>query len=78
VGRVDADGQLIQAKPVSMHLVGPDGDGRYLFESDAALWRASGLNGYTVRVLPSNPDLSTPFQLGLISWASPEAVPPTP
>jgi len=70
VGRVDAAGQLVQAKPVAMHLVGPADDGVYVFEANAALWRGSGLNGYTVRVLPSHPDLSTPFQPGLITWAS--------
>jgi starch phosphorylase len=72
VGRVAADGQLVQAEPVPMHVVGPDGDGTYPFETEAALWRGSGLNGYTVRVLPWHPDLSTPFQPGLITWASPE------
>jgi starch phosphorylase len=54
-----------------MHLVGRDGDGSYLFEADSPLWRGSGLNGYTVRVLPAHPDLSTPFQPGLIAWAAP-------
>jgi glycogen phosphorylase len=77
VGRVDADGQLVQAKPVPMHLVGPDGEGAYIFETAAALWHGSGLNGYTVRVLPSNPDLSTPFQPGLITWAGPNASTPS-
>jgi starch phosphorylase len=52
-----------------MHLVGRDADGSHLFEADSPLWRGSGLNGYTVRVLPSHPDLSTPFQPGLIAWA---------
>jgi starch phosphorylase len=77
VGRVDATGQLVQAKPVPMQLVGPAEDGLYSFEANAALWRGSGLNGYTVRVLPAHPDLSTPFQPGLITWASPGATLPT-
>jgi starch phosphorylase len=71
VGRVDAQGELVHAQPVPMHLVGRDGDGSHVFEADSPLWRGSGLNGYTVRVLPSHPDLSTPFQPGLIAWATP-------
>jgi starch phosphorylase len=70
VGRVAAGGDLVDAEPVRMDLVSQDGDSGYVFQADAALGRRSGLNGYTVRVLPANPDLATPFQPGLIVWAT--------
>jgi hypothetical protein len=30
--------------------------------------RATGQHGVAVRVLPSHPDLSNPFELGLVLW----------
>jgi glycogen phosphorylase len=73
VGRVDARGDLTEAEPVTMQRLGPAADGSYTFEAMAALGRRSGLSGFTVRVLPAHPDLVTPFQPGLITWAPPEA-----
>ena len=61
-----------QARPLPMRLVGTD-DGCALFEAVAAPGDGSGLHGYTVRVLPRHPDLASPFQSGLISWAPPNA-----
>ena len=41
-------------------------------ETTTTIARRSGLNGLTVRVLPSNPDLTTQFLPGLITWAQTE------
>jgi starch phosphorylase len=30
----------------------------------------AGRYGYTVRVVPANPDLVTPVELGLVGWAA--------
>jgi starch phosphorylase len=30
--------------------------------------RASGRQGFAVRIVPGNPDLATPFEPGLITW----------
>jgi len=69
LGRVDADGEIVEAEAVPMRPVGPDGDGMYLFEVGAVPCRKSGQHGYTVRVLPHHPDLLSPFLPGLIAWA---------
>lgn len=44
-------------------------DGAYTYEGEIPC-RTSGLHGYSIRVIPSHPDLSTPFEPGLIIWAS--------
>ena len=74
VGRVDALGEIVQAEATPMKLTGMDSAGSYagsyLFEAGALTCRRSGLHGYTVRVLPHHPDLTTSFLPGLIAWAS--------
>ncbi|MBI3977677.1 MAG: alpha-glucan family phosphorylase, partial [Chloroflexi bacterium] len=69
LGRVDASGEIVEAMATPMAHVGPDGDGRSLFETAGVLLSRSGLHGYTLRVLPHHPDLATPFLPGLIAWA---------
>jgi len=44
-------------------------DGSYLFEAPGVACGSSGRHGYTVRVLPYHPDLTTPFLPGMIAWA---------
>jgi len=72
LGCVDAAGETVGAEATPMHLVGPGEGGSYLFEAAAVPCRRSGLHGYTVRVLPHHPDLTTPFLPGLIVWAGPD------
>jgi starch phosphorylase len=69
LGRVDASGEIVEAAATPMQPIGPDGEGRHLFEASAVSCDKSGLHGYTVRVLPHHPDMSTPFLPGLIVWA---------
>ena len=69
MGNVDAAGEIVEADFTPMQLVGPDGQGRYLYQASAVACRRSGLHGYTLRVLPRHPDLATPFLPGLIVWA---------
>jgi starch phosphorylase len=76
LGRVDARGELSQARPLPMHLVATE-DGCSVFEIAAPPGDGSGLHGYTVRVLPHHPDLASAFQPGLISWAPTNAARPT-
>jgi starch phosphorylase len=74
MGRLNADGEIVDAEANPMQLVGPDGGepGTYLYELDARPWRISGLHGYTVRILPHHPDQTCPFLPGLITWATAE------
>jgi starch phosphorylase len=69
LGRVDADGNLEEAEATPMQPVGPDKAGSYLFEAIAVTCFASGRHGYTIRVLPYHPDLTTLFLPGMIVWA---------
>ena len=72
VGRVDEADELSEAVTVPMKHVGPvDGvehDGTERFEAAVQLPHA-GLTGYTVRVLPYNPLLASPVELGKVVLA---------
>jgi starch phosphorylase len=72
VGRVDADGDIVEAEATPMQPIGPAENGGYLFEASAVPCRKSGLHGYSARVLPRHPDLTSPFIPGLIAWAAPD------
>jgi starch phosphorylase len=52
-----------------MHCTGPE-NGAYVFEAGGVPCCRSGLQGYTIRVLPHHALLSTPFVPGLINWAN--------
>ena len=69
LGQVDAGGELVEAEATPMQAVGEETAGSYLFEASDVACFASGRHGYTVRVLPYHPDLTTPFLPGLIAWA---------
>jgi starch phosphorylase len=69
LGRVDADGELVEAEATLMQPFEQDKAGSYRFEANEVTCFTSGCHGYTVRVLPHHPDLTTPFLPGLIVWA---------
>jgi len=73
VGRVDEADELTDSVTVPMKHVGPvegaaEGDGAERFEAAVQLPHA-GLTGYTVRVLPNNPLLASPVELGKVVLA---------
>jgi glycogen phosphorylase len=72
VGRVGETDELTETVTVPMKHVGPvDGaepDGAERFEAGVQLPHA-GLTGYTVRVLPHNPLLASPVELGKVVLA---------
>jgi starch phosphorylase len=63
-GRVDANDVLQQFEVTDMAYLGEEG-GSYRYEAFVPLQRA-GSFGYTVRVLPYDPRLSSPAELGLV------------
>ena len=68
-GLVDVDDELRDPEIVSLQ---PDESyeaGRYRFDGEVKLGR-NGPFGYTVRILPRNPLLATPAELGLVAWPS--------
>jgi starch phosphorylase len=69
MGHVDAAGEIVEATSTPMQPVGSKGEGIYLYQANAVTLHGSGLYGYTLRVLPRHPDLTTPFLPGLIVWA---------
>jgi starch phosphorylase len=68
LGRVNDHGEIVTAEATPMQPVGPAGDGSWHFAASIVPYQ-SGLHGYTVRLLPRHPDLTTPFVPGLIVWA---------
>ena len=71
IGRIDPQGEIIDAVAVPMSCGGRAGEGLYEYESNTSLVQ-SGLHGFTVRVRPTHPDLTVPFVPGLIRWAGSE------
>jgi glycogen phosphorylase len=68
-GRVNPAGEITGGQALTMDPVGPDGDAFHLFEITTQAKSPSGQYGYTVRVLPRHPDLVSPYQPGLVTWA---------
>ncbi len=68
MGRLNADGEIVEAAAVEMKPLGRDGS-VYMYEAEATASTGSGKHGYTARVLPRHPDLRTRFVPGLIVWA---------
>ena len=72
LGRLNPEGEIVDACTAVMKPVERDSQGRYLFEAAGVPCSKSGLHGYTVRVLPHHVDLVSPFLPGLIAWAEPQ------
>jgi glycogen phosphorylase len=68
LGRVTPEGELVESRAVPLQAEGKDAEGAYHYVGETAVAH-SGLNGFTVRVRPSHPDLSVAFVPGLICWA---------
>jgi hypothetical protein len=67
-GRVDARGDLVDPAVAPATFSTRLDDGASVFEAAVRLERGGGQYGFTVRVLPSHPDL-TSLRPGLIAWA---------
>jgi starch phosphorylase len=73
-GRLDTDGSIVDGAIVDMQPVltdSKDTDGsssEYHFMAPIS-YRITGQHGISVRVLPSHPDLPTPFLRGIVCWA---------
>ncbi len=70
-GRLNAAGELESATPLTMSMTRQMGPSRYLF-SGSVECRASGRQGFAIRILPGYGDLATPFEPGLITWNLPQ------
>jgi glycogen phosphorylase len=67
-GPVGMNDELGDFEIVTMTATGPASAGTIGFEGTFACGSA-GRHGYTVRVVPANPDLVTWAELGCVTWA---------
>ena len=67
-GSIDTNGKITDADTAVMTYQGKDSTGNSLYTTEIA-YSASGLQGLSLRVLPHNPHMSNPYELGLIQWA---------
>jgi len=75
LGRLNADGEISDAEAIAMQPASEaQPGGVYTFQVLNVPCRRSGLNGYTVRILPFQADEPQRFLPGLIHWANEPAV----
>lgn len=67
-GRLNAQHEFAQTEVYPLELAGRNGDGTYHFAGTFTC-AAAGSYGYTLRVVPSHPDLQNPLEMGLVHWA---------
>ncbi len=67
-GQLDEDGQLNDGQAVAMEQVGLEGDHRIKYAVNMPC-RASGMTGYTVRVLPRHELVANAREMAMIRWA---------
>jgi glycogen phosphorylase len=72
-GSVSATGEITNGVPVIMTYQGQDSQGNSLYTVNIS-YTNSGLQGLSLRVLPSHDYLSSPYEPGLVLWAEPEKV----
>jgi starch phosphorylase len=65
-GRADSEDNLTDTTVSSLHVVETYEGARYRFDGDVTL-EVSGPFGYTVRVVPHNPHLNSPAELGVVA-----------
>ena len=66
-GLLDSMGQIAEPKAKALLPSGTVADGRVSFAGTVAC-QASGQFGFSVRVLPSHPNLPHSFEPGLVTW----------
>ena len=68
-GLIGTNGDIIDGEVVPLKFTTEKKGSLSLFSGRIKYFR-SGRHGYTVRIVPNNPDLSSPFDTKLILWAS--------
>jgi glycogen phosphorylase len=67
-GSIDANGDIVNAVPVVMDYQGQDPENASVYTANIT-YITSGLQGLSLRVLPRNQYLSSPYEPRLIAWA---------
>jgi starch phosphorylase len=68
-GSLDTNGEIVGGVPVVMDYVGENEQNSTLYTADI-MYISSGLQGLSLRVLPKHDYLSSPYEVGVILWAS--------
>jgi len=68
LGAVDEDGQIGNGQYTPMQFMQALEDGTSQFEGEIDYSR-SGLQGYTLRLIPFNPDMNYTYEPGMVRWA---------
>ncbi len=68
-GPIGIDGKITNGVPTVMSYQGKDGDHISVYTGDIT-YTSSGLQGFSLRVLPKHPHLSSPYEPRLILWAN--------
>jgi len=66
-GKIDSIGGISEGSFVSMDLETEMGTNKFKYKGTLNNWQ-SGLNGFTIRIIPKHQDLGNPFEDGLIHW----------
>ena len=67
-GAVDTAGTMAGGKATELTCAGTGEDGTHCYRG-AVRPPVGGPSGYAVRVTPSHPALSSPYETGLVLWA---------
>jgi glycogen phosphorylase len=67
-GSIDSNGKIVQATTAEMTSQGQTDQGETIYSGQIA-YQSSGLQGFSVRILPHHQYLSNHHELGLIHWA---------
>jgi starch phosphorylase len=68
-GQIDSYGDITSGEVIEMKFTGQSKGSLTPFEGTVKYFK-SGRHGFTVRILPHHPNLSSPFETGLLHWAS--------
>ncbi len=66
-GKLDSDRLIKDGELVSMSVEDNPDSKKYIYKSEISSWE-SGLNGFTIRVIPKHEALDCPLEEGLIHW----------
>jgi starch phosphorylase len=69
LGGVDSESRIVDAETTTLRFTGTSPSHACVFGAENFSCGRSGMHGYTVRVLPSHPDLSEQILPGLVRWA---------
>ncbi|AFZ49218.1 alpha-glucan family phosphorylase [Dactylococcopsis salina] len=68
LGKLNSNGEIVNGTPIPMEHTGETTSAGVTYKG-SLVYRASGLQGLSLRVLPKNQYMAHPHELGLILWA---------